>query len=124
MFKVQGLDHVGLAVRDVKRSLVWYQDVLGLERMYEAAWGNYPGVAGMGDTSVAFFPYDEEDPKWPVGLPLRHIAFRVDGANFEAAQVTLKEKEIHFEFQDHKIVHSIYFSDPDGNLIELTTYLS
>ena len=31
-------------------------------------------------------------------------------------------KDIEFEFQDHKIVHSLYFYDPDGNLIELTTY--
>ena len=124
MFQVQGFDHVGLAVRDVKKSVAWYQDVLGLERLYEEAWGNYPGVVGIGDTSVAFFPSDEENPKWPVGLPLRHIAFRVDSANFKAAQETLKEKGIAFEIQDHKIVHSIYFSDPDGHLIELTTYLS
>ena len=42
--------------------------------------------------------------------------------NFKAAQETLRQKGIEFEFQDHKIVHSIYFYDPDGHLLELTTY--
>ena len=46
----------------------------------------------------------------------------MDRANFTAAQLTLEEKGIEFEFQDHKVVHAIYFYDPDGHLIELTTY--
>jgi catechol-2,3-dioxygenase len=27
-----------------------------------------------------------------------------------------------FDFQDHDVSHSIYFSDPDGHRLELTTY--
>jgi len=122
MFKVQGIDHVGLAVRDVEKSVEWYRELLGLERLYEDVWGNFPGVVGIGDASVAFFPKDDPDIKLPVGLPIHHLAFRVDRVNFKAAQETLREKGIEFEFQDHKIVHSVYFSDPDGHLIELTTY--
>ena len=83
--------------------------------------GIFPGVVGIGDTSVAFFP-TEGKIKLPVGLPIRHLAFRVDRANFTAAQLTLEEKGIEFEFQDHKVVHAIYFYDPEGHLIELTTY--
>ena len=29
---------------------------------------------------------------------------------------------IEFEFQDHKISHSIYFYDPDRHELEITTY--
>ena len=53
---------------------------------------------------------------------MRHLAFKVDRANFEQAQQELKARGIEFEFQDHMISHSIYFNDPDGHQIELTTY--
>jgi len=122
VFRVQGIDHIGLAVRDVQKSVDWYRELFGLERLYEDVWGNFPGVVGIGDTSVAFFPMDDPNIKLPVGLPIHHLAFRLDRGNFKAAQQTLNQKGIEFEFQDHKIVHSIYFYDPDGHLIELTTY--
>jgi len=122
MFKVQGIDHVGLAVRDVEKSVEWYRVLFGLERLYEDVWGNFPGVVGIGDTSVAFFPTDDPDIKLPVGLPIHHLAFRMDRVNFNSAQETLRQEGVEFEFQDHKIVHSLYFYDPDGHLIELTTY--
>jgi catechol 2,3-dioxygenase-like lactoylglutathione lyase family enzyme len=93
-----------------------------LDRLYEDVWGNFPGVVGIGDTSVAFFPTDDPDVPLPTGLPIHHLAFRVDRVNFNAAQDTLLQRGIEFGFQDHKIVHSLYFYDPDGHLIELTTY--
>jgi catechol 2,3-dioxygenase-like lactoylglutathione lyase family enzyme len=100
----------------------WYREMFGLERLYEEAWGDFPGVVGIGDTSVAFFPTDDPDVPLPAGLPIHHLAFRVDRVNFDIAQETLKQRGMDFEFQDHEIVHSIYFHDPDGHLIELTTY--
>jgi catechol 2,3-dioxygenase-like lactoylglutathione lyase family enzyme len=122
MIRVQGIDHVGLAVQDVRQSVEWYQDMLGLERLFEDVWGDFPGVVGIGDTSIAFFPKDDPDLPLPPGLPIHHVAFRVYRGNFDAAQKKLAEKGILFEFQDHKIVHSLYFFDPDGHLIELMTY--
>ena len=122
MLKVQGIDHVGLAVKDVQKSIDWYQELFGLERLYEDAWGTFPGVVGIGNTSVAFFPTDDTEGSLSIGLPIHHLAFRVDRGNFNAARETLRQMGIEFEFQDHTIVHSIYFYDPDRHLIELTTY--
>ena len=122
MIKVQGVDHVGLAVKDVRKSVDWYREMFGLERLYEDVRGDFPGVVGIGDTSVAFFPSDDPDIPLPAGLPIHHLAFRVDRVNFEMAQEMLRQKGIEFEFQDHTIVHSVYFHDPDGHLIELMTY--
>jgi catechol 2,3-dioxygenase-like lactoylglutathione lyase family enzyme len=51
-----------------------------------------------------------------------HLAFRVDRENFELAQQDLRAAGIEFEFADHDVSHSIYFSDPDGVRLELTTY--
>jgi catechol-2,3-dioxygenase len=53
---------------------------------------------------------------------LLHLAFRADRENFLAAQRELEKHGIAFEFQDHEISHSIYFRDPDGHPLEITTY--
>lgn len=77
-------------------------------------WGIFPGVVGIGDTSVASFPTDHPRISLPAELPIHHPAFRVDRANFNAAQETPRKKGIEFEFQDHRISHSLDFYDPDG----------
>ena len=41
MFKVQGIDHIGLAVKDVQKSVEWYRELFGLEGRYEDVWGNF-----------------------------------------------------------------------------------
>ena len=51
-----------------------------------------------------------------------HLVFRANRKDFLAAQEELKRCGIDFEFQDHEISHSIYFSDPDGHELEITTY--
>jgi catechol 2,3-dioxygenase-like lactoylglutathione lyase family enzyme len=122
MFKVQGIDHIGLAVKDVRKSVEWYREMFGMERLFEDVWGDFPGVVGIGETSIAFFPTDDPDVPLPPGLPIHHLAFRVDRGSFKGAQEMLRQKGIQFEFQDHTIVHSLYFYDPDGHLIEIMTY--
>lgn len=121
--KLEHIDHVALSVSDPLKSLAWYRDVLGLERRYQEAWGDYPIVLCAGESGIALFP-----AKSPTtapdhsGLPFRHIAFRASRVNFEQAKAELRARGIAFEFQDHKISHSVYFFDPDGFEIELTTY--
>lgn len=53
MFKVQGIDHIGLAVKDVQKSVKWYRELFGLERLFEDVWGNFPGVVGIGETIIS-----------------------------------------------------------------------
>jgi len=125
MFKIDALDHVALSVRDVERSARWYADVLGFKRQHEEMWDGVPIFVGNGDAAIALFPASEE-----VGLASAdraavrtlHFAFRTDRENFSRAQDELKKRAITFEFQDHEISHSIYFRDPDGHKIEITTY--
>ena len=78
-----------------------------------------------GETCVALFPSDVPEPQRVnerETLSLRHIAFRVDGENFEAAQRRCRDLGIEFESADHGIAQSVYISDPDGHRIEITTY--
>lgn len=124
-FEIEGIDHVALAVRDVAVSVAWYREVLGLERMFEDAWGEYPAVVGKGTTSIALFPVVGDDPQPRPDrnvLAMRHVAFRANRESFLGAQTELSARGIEFAFQDHVISHSIYFDDPDGHQLEITTY--
>jgi catechol 2,3-dioxygenase-like lactoylglutathione lyase family enzyme len=125
MFELQGIDHVALSVRDVQRAAQWYIDVLGFERRYEGMWNGVPTFIGKGATAIALFPRRDRDSKAgprESGIRMLHLAFRADRKNFLAAQEELKRLGIRFEFQDHEISHSIYFRDPDGHELEITTY--
>lgn len=123
--EILALDHIAITVRDVGRARDWYCDVLGLEHRFKDIWGDVPTFVCAGDTGIALFPASVNEPKPRPErdtLAMRHFAFRVDRANFERAQIELNARGIAFEFQDHTIAHSIYFNDPDGHQLELTTY--
>ncbi len=121
--QLEGIDHIATGVRDVERSAKWYIDVLGFERLHADMWGGVPTFIGKGNTGIALFPASQE-PKLSTDREIRmlHLAFRADRENFLAAQRELEKCGIKFEFQDHEIAHSIYFRDPDGHQLEITTY--
>ena len=42
--------------------------------------------------------------------------------DFERAKEHLRDRGVDFRAEDHGSAYSAYCSDPDGNVIELTTY--
>jgi catechol 2,3-dioxygenase-like lactoylglutathione lyase family enzyme len=123
--ELEGIDHVALSVRDVERAAQWYIDVLGFKRLHEGIWDGAPVFIGKGTTALALFPVRSDGRSTSSdsgGARILHLALRASRKNFLAAQVELKERGIKFEFQDHEISHSIYFRDPDGHKLEITTY--
>jgi catechol 2,3-dioxygenase-like lactoylglutathione lyase family enzyme len=123
--QLEGIDHVAVGVRDVERSARWYIEVLGFERFHEDAWNGVPTFVGKGDTGIALFPASADaKPTQQSHREIRmlHLAFRANRENFVAAQRELEKRGIKFELQDHEISHSIYFRDPDGHQLEITTY--
>ena len=125
MFELEGLDHVALAVRDVERSANWYVEVLGFERRYQGMWNGVPVFVARGKTALALFPRgnNHTSPSQSRELDgMLHFALRANRKNFVAAQRDLTSRGIAFHFQDHQISYSIYFRDPDGFEIEITTY--
>jgi len=121
---LQQLDHIALAVADPQKSAVWYHEVLGLERRHQAVWGDHPIMMAAGNTMIALFPAATgaaaSQPE--AGIGLRHFAFRADWKNFNQAKAELARRGIAFHEEDHQISRSIYFHDPDGFQIEITTY--
>jgi catechol 2,3-dioxygenase-like lactoylglutathione lyase family enzyme len=125
LMRLEGIDHVALAVRDIERSADWYVEVLGFERRYQEMWDGIPTFIGKGNTAIALFPADpnaRSTSSTRGNIRMLHLAFRADRDGFVAAQQELKKCGIKFEFQDHEISHSIYFRDPDGHHLEITTY--
>jgi catechol 2,3-dioxygenase-like lactoylglutathione lyase family enzyme len=123
--QLEGIDHVALGVRDIERSVKWYIEVLGFERLHEGMWNGVPTFIGKGNTGLALFPGDPNTRSISSShreLRILHLAFRANRENFVAAQRELEKRGVKFEFQDHDISHSIYFRDPDGHQLEITTY--
>jgi len=123
MFELDGIDHVALAVRDVALSAQWYVEVLGFERRLPGMWNGVPVFVGKGTTALALFA--ARDARRSAEAPpirMLHLAFRTSRHEFVNAQRDLKRRGIAFEFEDHEISHSIYFQDPDGHQLEITTY--
>ncbi len=118
---LEALDHVGLAVADVARSVAWYTDVLGLQRVHEQAWGDFPAVLEANGSGIALFPRTDGHPIGPDD-PLRHIGFRTTRAGLDQARAELTARAMWFDAGDYGIAWSLYFPDPDGYLVEITTY--
>jgi catechol 2,3-dioxygenase-like lactoylglutathione lyase family enzyme len=121
---VEGIDHVAMSVSDVERAAQWYIEVLGFKRLHEGMWDGVPVFIGRGTTALALFPIraNERSISDRGGIRMLHLAMRANRKNFLAAQEELKQRGIRFEFQDHEVAHSIYFRDPDGHRLEITTY--
>lgn len=121
-FSVERMDHVEVFVRDLKRSADWYAEVLGLHEVMR--WDPEPVMIGAGSTKLALFraekgeaSHGEERPHW------HRVAWLTDLAGFAAAQEHLKALGIAFRGPvDHGRTQSVYFEDPDRNLLEITFY--
>jgi catechol 2,3-dioxygenase-like lactoylglutathione lyase family enzyme len=119
--ELEALDHVGLVVSDMARSIRWYQQVLGLRRAHEEAWGDFPAVLEANGSGVALFPSENGRPV-PVDDPMRHVGFRTSRRGLELAKAELSANGIGFREGDYGIAWSVYLPDPDGYQVEITTY--
>jgi lactoylglutathione lyase len=122
MFQIEALDHVALHVQDLQQSIDWYQSVLGMEQraQYQDTTGHgNPVEMRAGGVGIALFPSSPEQRAQHFD---GHIAMRLTQANFEQAQAQLRQQSIDFQFVHYTRCDAIYFSDPNGYLIELSTW--
>jgi len=119
---LEQIDHVALRCASPEASKAWYVSTLGFEQVYQDHGGGVPIFLRLGSTYLTLFPEKANEQPAANGRAW-HLALRAPTyADFESAQVDLKAKGVSFQFQDHEISHSIYFFDPDGFLLEITTY--
>lgn len=98
--KVEKIDHIGIAVKNLEETLKFYQEILGLECVgTEVVEEQKVKVAFLpiGDTEVELLESTEEDG--PIakfiekkGEGIQHIAFRVE--NIEEAIEEMKAKGV------------------------------
>ena len=67
--ELEALDHVGLVVSDMTRSIRWHQEVLGLRRAHQEAWGEFPAVLEANGSGVTLFLNDGGGPVPADDLP-------------------------------------------------------
>jgi len=122
-FALDRLDHVSLNVGDRTASIAWYRDVLGLEQRNAPGRDDWPVFMGELGACVALFQAATESPKRAdESTGLRHVAFAVARDDLDRAQEHLSGLGVDFRFEDHGGAHSVYLADPDGNVVELTSY--
>ncbi|QIF02233.1 VOC family protein [Roseimicrobium sp. ORNL1] len=120
--QLQQIDHVALRCASPEATKAWYVATLGFEHVFPGQWSGSPIMLRLGSTYLTLFPQKENEPPARNGQAW-HLAFRAATyADFQSAQAELQAKGVSFQFQDHEISHSIYFFDPDGFLLEITTY--
>jgi catechol 2,3-dioxygenase-like lactoylglutathione lyase family enzyme len=134
-FAVGSLDHVELFVPDRFEAASWYERALGLQ-IVEACrpWADNPQGPLMistdgGATKLALFTGEPQGARQTAGF--HRVAFVVDGRGFLAFLERLPGLSLE-DHQgrpvradaavDHQQAYSIYFCDPYGHRLEVTTY--
>lgn len=124
--RVLQIDHVELYVPDRHGAAEWYRRVLGLHIVPEfEAWAADPGGPLMmatagGGTKLALFQGEPQGSRATAGF--HRVAFRVDAGTFVGFVRRLAEDGQDHRVVDHRLAWSVYFSDPYGHRLEVTTY--
>lgn len=133
-FRVESLDHVEFYVPDQVEAAEWYADRLGFQPLDAfAGWidgGPLMIAVDGGRAKLALFQGEPAGQRPAVGY--QRVAFRVDGPGFRAFQRHVADHPVcdaaggpltHLEVVDHGLALSLYFSDPWGHPLEVTTYV-
>ena len=105
------IDHVSLDVHDRRRSIAWYEEVLGLRASGCPGPPGEPVFLGPPRARLGLF----EDR--PAGL--RHIALATDRSGQRQVLARLERLAIPHRYERHRDHDSVYFADPDGSTLEV-----
>lgn len=121
------IGHIGLNVKEIKRSTRFYQNVFGYSVMSESHDnGNHFAFLGR-DNQVRLTLWQQTDTEFNKQLAgLHHLAFQVDSIDqVQVAQQKLKDLGVKFIYEEI-VPHAhgaqsggIFFEDPDGIRLEI-----
>ncbi|MDY6857271.1 MAG: VOC family protein [Thermodesulfobacteriota bacterium] len=129
------MDHIFLNVKDVEKMIVFYSKILMMppERLDEYHSGEvpFPSVRMNTDTIIDLFPKNIWQADAPAGKAygkLNHFCIALSKRmwhdlfkRLEDNNVTIKEGPVQ-RWGAHGTGTSIYFKDPEGNLVEARYY--
>ena len=119
MVKARGLNHINLNVRDIGRSLKFYQDAFGLEvKFWEGKKMVFLRSPGAKDT-ITLCRAKAGDPVGSGGVS--HFGFSIAKNNLDkmVRQVERAGGKLQSRGKHAPGVPYAYFADPDGYVIEL-----
>jgi catechol 2,3-dioxygenase-like lactoylglutathione lyase family enzyme len=129
-FTIDRIDHIVLNVTDVEISAAWYQRVLGMER--EEFGPRHRTALKFGGQKINLRPAEADPRTWVTGV--NHRSGSGDLCFITAAP----PDEVIGHLHDCGVpvlegpvmregalgpMKSVYCRDPDGNLVEISTYL-
>src|ERR1700712_3350882 len=131
--KVHALDHLVINVSDVARAAQWYQKVLGMEiRVFDPGGGRTPRTSLIfGSQKINVRPRDADKAEW---FTANHETAGSDDLCFLTSntpeQVVAHLRASGVAIEDGPVdkqgargtLRSVYCRDPDGSLIEISSY--
>ena len=131
---IKGLGEVSIRVRDLGAMQKFYEEVVGLEvlrreesfvffKIAEGYGGHTQNLALFGADNLDFL----ENKAREIGSEkstLHHIALNIALEDYEAEKKRLEGLGLHVDATDHAWLHvrSLYFPDPEGNLLEFVCF--
>jgi len=130
MSKIKGLGEVALRVTDLDKMQNFYENVVGLKLMQRFEDSAFFSIAeGYGGHTQILAMFDRSAIEGFHGIKkgessLDHLAFEIDLDDYYAEKERLENSGIDFYLKEFEWVHwrSIFFNDPEGNLVELVCY--
>jgi catechol 2,3-dioxygenase-like lactoylglutathione lyase family enzyme len=130
-FTIDRIDHIVINCKSVEISAAWYQRVLGMER--EDFGPQNRTALKFGGQKINLRPIDADVGTWPTGVC-------ADPGSVDACFITaVPPLEVIGHLHDNGVqilqgpveragalgpIVSVYCRDPDGNLIEISSYQS
>jgi catechol 2,3-dioxygenase-like lactoylglutathione lyase family enzyme len=139
---IKSINHIGISVQDMDRSLAFYRDILGMEVLNAAEYDDQPVVdtilglknarvkvvmVGMGGVRFELFEFSHPKPKdhqpqQPVcEYGISHFCLQVDDLHQEYERLLAAGVSFHCPPQElgKPGAYGTYARDPDGNVFEL-----
>ena len=131
--RVNALDHIVINVADVARSAQWYQKILGMEiRVFDPGPGKTPRTSLMfGNQKINVRPLHADKVEWFTAdhetAGSDDLCFLTSNtpdevvAHLKACGVKIEEGPVKKQGA-RGVLRSVYCRDPDGSLIEISSY--
>jgi catechol 2,3-dioxygenase-like lactoylglutathione lyase family enzyme len=131
--KVHALDHLVINVKDVARTADWYRKILGMEiRVFDPGQGRTPRTSLIfGNQKINVRPRDADRGEWFTAdhetAGSDDLCFLTSStpeavvAHLNASNVAIEEGPVTKQGA-RGALRSVYCRDPDGSLIEISSY--
>jgi catechol 2,3-dioxygenase-like lactoylglutathione lyase family enzyme len=132
--RVKGLGEASIRVRDLDAMHKFYVEVVGLEVLrrdenfvfFKVAkgYGGHTQNLALFDATNRTVLETKSEQLSPAETTLHHIALNISLEDFESEKKRLESLGLKVNATEHEWLHvrSLYFPDPEGNLLEFVCY--